>query len=194
MLFARNHIRNQTPLLILGIFLFLFLTSQSVFGQEVDLGSVDTVDYLTDSIGLPITTDDTVYYSDGEVAGIGNVILKKDSSKSDLKYGLWSEYHTNGVLKSKGNYAVDWLWFCSSGPRVKYYNHKVDFWSYYYDNSVVNAEGVYQIKSKEIRAGGCDADALCSFINKSWVIKNKKGEKIRATRKLNRELNCIGCY
>jgi hypothetical protein len=183
--------KKQFTCYVLTLFLSVALSTQYSYSQELDLGSVDSFYYLTDSSGAPVKQLDTTYYPNGEIGMTGRLILKKDSTKSDLRYGVWITYNGIGVVVRQGNFAVAGRWFCSSGPVWHYYIYKVGEWVYNYNS--FTARGLYTVKTKNVRAGGRKSETQCSYINKSWIIRNTAGDNIKPTKKIKRELNWIGC-
>lgn len=172
--------------------------SLCVFGQQkphVQIFISGDNRFLIDSSGYHgQTAVDTIYYHDKTIQAIGNVALENDSSKSKLKVGLWTEYYSNGQIKSQGIYQIDsYIQCCYAGPCRQYQNYKTGLWKYYYDNGQIKASGTYKVKKEKIRTSCKGGDkVLTSRIDNSWTYYNDKGDKIRLKNNLKTELEYDG--
>lgn len=173
--------------------LFLSTISLCAFGQKNRhvpfYISGDNI-FLMDSTGyIGQTAVDTIYYHDKTIQAIGKVALEKDSIKSTVKVGLWTEYYSNGQIKSQGNYNIDsYAQCCSSGPCKQYRNYKTGLWKYYYAKGQIKASGTYKVKKEKIQTS-CGGDKVfTSRLDNSWLYYNDKGDKIKRTAKIKLEL------
>ena len=117
--------------------------------------------------------------------------MDNDLNKSNIKIGLWTEYYTDGQIKSQGNYKINsYLKCCVSCPCRHFYNYKIGVWKYFYQNGQVKMTGNYRTKKEHIRKGCIKGEKIFnSHIKKSWVYYNDKGEKIKLTNEIVYELN-----
>lgn len=177
--------------------IFLLTVSLCAFGQKTNKRDqfqvfVSNDDrFLIDSGAYRGQTAlDTLYYPDKKIKAIGNVALEKDSSKSDFKVGLWTEYFSNGQVKSKGLYQIDsYIQCCAASHCRQYLNYKLGLWEYYYETGQIKASGTYNVKTERIHTsckGG--AKVLTSHVDSSWTFWNDMGIEVKLSDELRTEL------
>ncbi len=180
---------------------FIFFTSFAALGQhkgqkkeEVIFETNDFLDFVIDTQGYAITVADTLYYPNSKIKEFGNVVLMKDSIKSNLKIGLWTEYYPTGNIKSIGNYQIDsYTECCWGGPCKQFKNYKLGEWKYFYENNQLRANGTYIIKRGHIKTNCSGGDKIFKgYLDKSWTYYNNKGEKMKLSKDFKRELQNTG--
>jgi len=173
--------------------LFTLTISLCSFGQknQLQVSILEDNRFLIDSNDYKVKTAvDTLYYHDKTIQAIGNVALEKDSSKSKLKVGLWTEYYSNGQNKSQGTYQIDsYIQCCTIGHCRQYRNYKTGLWKYYYDNGQIKATGKYKVTKEKTKTSCKGGDKiLTSHIDNSWEYFNNKGDKIKQIDNIKLEL------
>ncbi|MEZ4805200.1 MAG: hypothetical protein R2852_06890 [Bacteroidia bacterium] len=181
--------KNHIPVLF-----FLLTASMCLLSQNTNTFVHIHYNYrfLIDSSGfVGPTAIDTMYYPDKKIKAIGTVALDYDSVKSDLKVGLWTEYYSDGKIKSKGNYEMDsYVTCCFLGPCRQFVTYKKGHWKYFHENGKLKASGKYKVKKQHIftTCKGSYERVFNSRIDNSWHYYDEEGRKKKMTKKLIREI------
>jgi len=70
----------------------------------------------------------------GIVIGIGKMAVS-DNNASDLKFNLWKEYNSDGILLAEGNYKISSFIDCGMGGAFRaYYYYRFGEWKYFKKN------------------------------------------------------------
>jgi hypothetical protein len=133
---------------------------------------------------------DTLYFKDKKIKGIGHVAQERDSTKSDLKIGLWTEYYSNGQVRAKGNYQIDsYINCCITDTCKMYSNYKLGQWEYFYPNGQIKAIGTYTVRKTQIKTSCSGGDKILrSYVDLSWRYYDDKGQKIKINKELRGEI------
>lgn len=124
------------------------------------------------------------------IKAIGGVALEKDSTKSDLKIGFWTEYYANGQVKSHGNYQMDsYINCCVTDTCKMYSNYKLGPWEYFYPNGQIKAVGTYIVKKTQIKTSCSGGDkTFRSHVDALWKYYNEKGQTIKLRKEFKKEI------
>jgi len=70
----------------------------------------------------------------GSVVGIGKMAVPNKNA-SDLKFNLWKEYDSNGILSVEGNYNISSFIDCGVGGAFRaFYYYRTGKWKYFKKN------------------------------------------------------------
>ena len=76
----------------------------------------------------------------GTVIGIGKMAVA-DNNISDLKFNLWKEFDSDGILSAEGNYKISSFIDCGAGGIVRaFYYYRIGKWKYFKKNGGLNFE------------------------------------------------------
>lgn len=173
--------------LILHIILFVAYP-RVCLGQNTNIDSNEI--YTSTKGHFKFSILDSTFYPNKNIKHVGNLVLNKDSTATRFKIGFWKEYYPNGQLKHQGNYKIDtYKECCTIGWCYQFMNYKYGEWIYYYNNGLIKAKGIYLVKKTRINTNCEGGDKVyLSFINKSWVYYNTKGEKCKLTMRRKKEI------
>jgi hypothetical protein len=123
---------NKTIILILIIMTFgcgtknlhqnqIFIESDKLYGElEEGIPEKDTLVELKNKKGT--------------IIGIGKMAVA-DNNVSDLKFNLWKEYDSNGILTAEGNYKISSFIDCGMGGEFRaFYYYRIGKWKYFKKN------------------------------------------------------------
>jgi hypothetical protein len=123
---------NKTIILILIILTFgcgtknlhqsqIFIESDKLYGElEEGIPEKDTLVELKNKKGT--------------IIGIGKMAVA-DNNVSDLKFNLWKEYDSNGILTAEGNYKISSFIDCGMGGGFRaFYYYRIGKWKYFKKN------------------------------------------------------------
>lgn len=70
----------------------------------------------------------------GTVIGIGKMAIS-DNNVSDLKFNLWKEFDSDGILTAEGNYKISSFIDCGMGGVFRaFYYYRIGKWKYFKKN------------------------------------------------------------
>ncbi|MBZ9779899.1 hypothetical protein LB452_13300 [Psychroflexus sp. CAK8W] len=70
----------------------------------------------------------------GTIIGIGKMAVS-ENNVSDLKFNLWKEYDSNGILTAEGNYKISSFIDCGMGGGFRaFYYYRIGKWKYFKKN------------------------------------------------------------
>ncbi|AXT19250.1 hypothetical protein D7030_13490 [Flavobacteriaceae bacterium AU392] len=70
----------------------------------------------------------------GTVIGIGKMAVE-NNDVSFLKFDLWKEYNSNGILSAEGNYKISsYIDCCTAGACRVFYYYRIGKWKYFKEN------------------------------------------------------------
>ncbi len=120
-----------------------------------------------------------IFDANDKLQAKGDFAFSQDGKLSELRVKLWSEYYSNGQLKSEGNYQLgSYIQCCFSGPCRQFYHYKVGEWRYYYSNGTLRAIGEYINAKLHIDTSCKGGDSLLfGLISDNWKYYDLDGSQ-----------------